>query len=575
MPFKALVDNEERVSILQSPAEWAELRKLSRGSPQSVRCIACEHPMILRGPTDKVVAHFAHRAGADCVFSGETCYHMDAKVLIAKTALEAGCEVGVEERLDCGDGIVIADTLITRPDGSRLVIEFQNSRQTAGLYVERTAKYRSLGLPVLWITWRKFAKALLEDRACLRDTEILFLDDADYAEGFRGRPPVEAFHERGFSGCSLYQWVPVASHDSPVESLQDWSQQWREVFTGYTFANAGAERVLAAVRDGRVPAKVEVMREGINTFSRTFYVSPHRLSLWVSASAFQLHCVDVSLEAALQKVYTGQPPMSAEWVQVQSEVLQVFLQESIPRWANIAKRRRQEEIRRLDAEAARRIKSLKEIARERFSVALKFAEDNLPALKPCITEALLPYLSHCFERDLDDFESLTTAEWQLFVDALERSYEFVGAIWQFIFPEAGAYYDYRRQLYREASHENQLGDAYPHCQHDRAHLVFCGYRRASGRVEYHRACSECGRIGKIIRGMSPAQKASIPIFDKDRVSDVTLHLEPAEWARCPADPKRRVGFIPPRCSCGDRPFVRCWHSPNRLPSTSDDAVASG
>ena len=207
MPFKALVNNEECVSILQGEAEWDALREKSHAEPQSVRCVACGHPMILKGPTDKVVAHFAHRVGADCVFKGESPYHLDAKVLIAKTARAAGCKVAVEERLEDADGIVIADTLSTRPDGSRLVIEFQNSRQSAETYIERTARYRSLGLPVLWLTWRKFAEALRDDRACLRETEILFLYDGNYAE-FLGRPPVEAFREVGFSSCSVLSGWP-------------------------------------------------------------------------------------------------------------------------------------------------------------------------------------------------------------------------------------------------------------------------------------------------------------------------------------------------------------------------------
>ena len=578
MPFKALVNNEECVSILQGEAEWDALRAMSRAEPQSVRCVACGHPMILKGPTDKVIAHFAHRIGADCVFVGETPYHRYMKMLILMTARTAGCEVAVEKWLERADGNVKADTLITRPDGSRLAIEFQNSHQSAERYIERTTAYCSLGLPVLWLTWRKFAKALRKNRDALGETEILFLYDDDYTE-FLGQPP-EAFREVGFSSCSVLQWVAESHKQNRFECPGDWSQAWCDALMEFRpTQNSDEDAIVSAVRAGRLPDAVfgQWGKDGYGTLQvrEDSFGNLPRISITSAAwrqsygPADRMLSVYGSLEETLRRVCEGKPAIREDWLQAEGRVLRAF-QERLSEWAVDIEARRKAEA---EAEELRRIKALKSRAREQLSWILNRVSRELPVWRQPMKDMLLPYLSARLGREVTGFESLSADEWQWFVNALEEPFwDFTEKVWAFTFPDALSYSDYLYEWRKAVAIENQWGErGYPTCYCDREHIVFCGLRRASGKVGYHRACKACGQIGYSVR-LSSAQKASIPIFSSMQKSAGKLRIAPTDWGRCPADAGRRSGFIPPRCTCGDAAL--CWHQSDRLPSGPDVGMAA-
>lgn len=123
-----------------------ELTRL-KNRKESFYCPTCKERVILRAG-EKVIAHFAHRAGAKCQAAGEGAYHEKGKLLLYKWLLHQGLDVELELYLP---------EINQRPDfflhvnKRQIAIEFQCSRISTDIVVARTVGYQKAGIHVIWV----------------------------------------------------------------------------------------------------------------------------------------------------------------------------------------------------------------------------------------------------------------------------------------------------------------------------------------------------------------------------------------------------------------------------------------
>ncbi|KRM87741.1 competence protein [Lacticaseibacillus thailandensis DSM 22698 = JCM 13996] len=144
------------------------------------RCPVCHAELIIRNG-QVLPAHFAHRAGSDCVVGEpESRDHMVGKHLLATWARAAGWQADFEVYLPAVKQR--ADVLLHRGDAVQ-ALEFQCAPLSVQRLAERTAGYAQLGLPVQWLLGPRYvgqqpgpATAKFETWSATRGRELRFVD---------------------------------------------------------------------------------------------------------------------------------------------------------------------------------------------------------------------------------------------------------------------------------------------------------------------------------------------------------------------------------------------------------------
>lgn len=122
-------------------------------------CPACGGPVLLkRGRV--VIAHFAHRPGAQCWSEPESVHHLRAKHLLATRFRSHGYRVRLEEtHHEHGRRV---DVAVTVPSGHRVAVEVQDSAISVETAKARTRIDKRLGFfATLWVFTDRRAAALL------------------------------------------------------------------------------------------------------------------------------------------------------------------------------------------------------------------------------------------------------------------------------------------------------------------------------------------------------------------------------------------------------------------------------
>ncbi|MCF3942079.1 competence protein CoiA [Oceanobacillus alkalisoli] len=127
-----------------------------KADSESFYCPVCEEKVILRAG-EKVVAHFAHTANANCPSSGggEGAYHEQGKLHLYEWLLGQDLTVELEAHLP---------EINQRPDlllyyrKRKIAIEYQCSRISSDEIISRTNGYKRTGIHVVWILGERLLK---------------------------------------------------------------------------------------------------------------------------------------------------------------------------------------------------------------------------------------------------------------------------------------------------------------------------------------------------------------------------------------------------------------------------------
>lgn len=153
MPFLAIRNDQEIVSIRKSAPEWREIKR----SDIPCYCPSCKAIMTPKGRGKKVVNHFAHLPDSNCEMAKPKGR---AHRVVASTIYDGLGELGYEVKFEQVIGMRKkghrrADIYIPPqpkcPSG--YIIEVQFTKQDVEVYQSRTDYYNHYNLPVLWLTW--------------------------------------------------------------------------------------------------------------------------------------------------------------------------------------------------------------------------------------------------------------------------------------------------------------------------------------------------------------------------------------------------------------------------------------
>lgn len=166
------------IYALDSSGNRIHISDAKRGD-NGYTCCYCHNKMIARKGTVRA-PHFAH--AADCVcddwYGNKGEWHRHMQDLFPKDAQEVILESDGERH--------IADVCLSKPNGQRLVIEFQHSPMSREEFVKRTLFWKSNNTDLIWV---------FDVRKC----DIRLLPDADMYRWFRP-----------FS-CLKYCWKKITS----------------------------------------------------------------------------------------------------------------------------------------------------------------------------------------------------------------------------------------------------------------------------------------------------------------------------------------------------------------------------
>jgi hypothetical protein len=145
MPLSALIANETVYAFNFSSKAWQDLRTKA----DEIRFPCCDARVVLkRSPLG--TQFFAHTKKGKCATAPETAEHLQAKDIIARTAIEAGWSAETE----VGGPDWIADVMVSR--GSvKLAFEVQWSRQSLEDTEARQKRYAASGVRALWLMRQK------------------------------------------------------------------------------------------------------------------------------------------------------------------------------------------------------------------------------------------------------------------------------------------------------------------------------------------------------------------------------------------------------------------------------------
>lgn len=123
----------------------------------SYYCPSCKEKVILK-IGEKVIAHFAHMANADCVASrGEGEYHKQGKLLLYEWLLKQNLNVELEKYLPDLDQ---QPDILLDLNGRKIAIEYQCSRVSSEEIISRTNGYKENDIQVIWILGMKLLKRI-------------------------------------------------------------------------------------------------------------------------------------------------------------------------------------------------------------------------------------------------------------------------------------------------------------------------------------------------------------------------------------------------------------------------------
>lgn len=146
-------DGTQITPATMSKGNINELKK----KKHSYYCPSCKEKVILR-VGEKVIAHFAHLANADCVQSnGEGEYHEEGKLLLYEWLLKQNLKVELEKYLP---ELKQQPDLLVDLNGRKIAIEYQCSRISNEEIINRTQGYTKQGIQVIWILGMKLLKRI-------------------------------------------------------------------------------------------------------------------------------------------------------------------------------------------------------------------------------------------------------------------------------------------------------------------------------------------------------------------------------------------------------------------------------
>jgi len=156
MPIRAILNNEDILSVNYTDSAWDELKKNYRESSLVMPC--CDAKAIPK-VSKRGVQFFAHSRKGNCTSAPESAEHIYLKSLVTKIALSEGWDVVTEKRGETSSGEVwIADVYCTKGT-AKLVIEIQCSYQTEDEFIRRQKKYAESGVRCAWL----FKRSKLHD----------------------------------------------------------------------------------------------------------------------------------------------------------------------------------------------------------------------------------------------------------------------------------------------------------------------------------------------------------------------------------------------------------------------------
>jgi len=199
-------------------------------------CPACQEQVILKQGR-KVVAHFAHRPGAQCAYSGEgeSEEHRLAKLEIYKALLQVHgvTDVRVERYLR-----EVQPDVSFVLSGELVALEIQASRLLCDDIDSRTTAYAKKGIAVLWMPL--LSREVCEDRYAPKDRECylhtMYFGKVYYwARGIELQPVKfkEYLLANWFTGKQYRSKRFVSLALSPQRSFLDlvlrWLSAWRDI----------------------------------------------------------------------------------------------------------------------------------------------------------------------------------------------------------------------------------------------------------------------------------------------------------------------------------------------------------